>query len=91
MSTTKNTANGLIHWTPSDSTFITDQNGTPKTAAGFLIGGDGVLRVTWGNGRVDTVPASTFNTGEVHWIEVKKIWATDTTATNIYLAVDFRV
>ena len=79
----------LRHITPSNSEF-TDQAGGRLVGRGLLIGTDGIVKLKWGTGRVETIPAGTLNTGEIHDVEVRAIYSDVTTATDIYVGFDRR-
>lgn len=63
--------------TPSDSTDLT----TP--GRGVCFASIGALKVTMVNGDVVTFPSGTLAAGVIHPLQVQRVWATGTTATNI--------
>jgi len=77
--------------TPSDAAGFTDARGNSITAKGLLIGTDGAISVTWATGVKEVIPMSVLGTGVIHNVEIQRIWASGTTATNIYCGFDVRV
>lgn len=62
--------------TPNDSTDLTVY---PR---GISFVATGAIKVTQLDGTVATIPSG-MAPGVIHWIRVKRIWSTDTTATGI--------
>lgn len=61
-----------------------DDNDLSPHARGILIGTDGTLRITDGDGEVRNLPEGLLATNYIHPIIVQRVHDTGTTATNIW-------
>lgn len=67
---------GIFPITPSDSDSIVARGVVFKTA--------GALKIKDGNGVDRTIPSGVLAVGVIHWIKVKQVYSTGTTATDIW-------
>lgn len=83
----------IKHITPDDGTDgeFTNLGGDKIHARALLIGTAGNIKVTMASGRTLVIPSGVLTAGIFHPIEIRKIWFTGTSASNIYCAFDTRM
>jgi hypothetical protein len=74
-------------FTPTDATWIQDPDGNEVTARAVTIEVAGDLDVTFINGQRRTIPEHALPVGGRISMQIKKIWAANTTATGIFVWV----